>query len=705
MHRHASTGDTCAAARAALIRTAGAQVDTRTHSDGTWPRAGSPARPDPDAPSAWPDVDGYQLHGLQRATPSADVYLAYHPATRGFRELIVVQRLPDVVRAELRRAVEAAVSAAGAVGHAGIAPVAAVGLTRDGRLYVATARPAGPSLVEVRTHEGPLPVRRALALGLAIVDVVAAAHNRGVIHGRLTPDSVVVVPQQPGQPERVVVLGFGTAAAQDSTLVLGGTSGERSPFVSPERTASGQPSLRDDVFGLGSVLMSMFLGGPPSLVRAPVGDAGQAEPHGMPQSEPGQIIQVLRRARSADPGHRYATAAALGAALRAINDALAARPIVVPPSVARPIAAPPSVVRPIAAPPIAAPPIIAERLITAPITERPPAERLLALQGPPVFPVAVPPREEGTSPRLRRRARRGALAAAGVVGAVATGWAARAWQRHTVPAFPLPPAEVTRKPEHVAPPRPAPSPTMAAAPTAAAPTAAAPTAAVLPARPEPAGRGQETAPSTARPAAARTTAPRSQPGEPSGARLAAHAPGASARDAARLARRPASPVGPVVAAAGATAGTNGRSTERPAAIAPGAATASATGDVVAASPAAEDAGAANRAAASTAAGIRAAVAEYANAIEARDLASLGRVYPDMTAQQRRAWATFFGSVADLRARLEVEDITTAGATAQVRVRGTYEYQNLRPHRAERSPVRFTATLARDASGWRVRTVE
>ncbi len=104
-------------------------------------------------------------------------------------------------------------------------------------------------------------------------------------------------------------------------------------------------------------------------------------------------------------------------------------------------------------------------------------------------------------------------------------------------------------------------------------------------------------------------------------------------------------------------------------------------------------------------GVRAAVAEYGGAIESRDLARLERVYPGMTEAQRRAWAAFFGSATDLRARLVVDEVTVTGATALARVRGTYEYENARPRRAERAAVSFTATLAREGEAWRVRAVE
>ena len=77
----------------------------------------------------------------------------------------------------------------------------------------------------------------------------------------------------------------------------------------------------------------------------------------------------------------------------------------------------------------------------------------------------------------------------------------------------------------------------------------------------------------------------------------------------------------------------------------------------------------------------------------------------MTDQQRRGWQAFFNSVNDLRAPITVEQINVSGTTAQVHVRAAYEYENLRPHRAERSVVNYKLTLAREGAGWKIRAVE
>jgi serine/threonine-protein kinase len=105
------------------------------------------------------------------------------------------------------------------------------------------------------------------------------------------------------------------------------------------------------------------------------------------------------------------------------------------------------------------------------------------------------------------------------------------------------------------------------------------------------------------------------------------------------------------------------------------------------------------------AGVDAVLAEYARAIEARDLVALRRAYPGMTADQQRGWRTFFASVRDVRTRLAVAGVRGVGDHVVADVRGSYEFQNRSPNRAERAPVRFRATVTRSAEGWRLRAVE
>ena len=98
------------------------------------------------------------------------------------------------------------------------------------------------------------------------------------------------------------------------------------------------------------------------------------------------------------------------------------------------------------------------------------------------------------------------------------------------------------------------------------------------------------------------------------------------------------------------------------------------------------------------------VADYAQALESRDLDQVRRVYPGLTAAQQQGWRDFFESVRGLKARLAITALTIAGDTADVSVGGAYEYENVTTGRSERRPVTFRAILVADAAGWRLRVV-
>jgi eukaryotic-like serine/threonine-protein kinase len=97
--------------------------------------------------------------------------------------------------------------------------------------------------------------------------------------------------------------------------------------------------------------------------------------------------------------------------------------------------------------------------------------------------------------------------------------------------------------------------------------------------------------------------------------------------------------------------------------------------------------------------IAAAVADYARAIEARDIAALRRVYPGMTPSQQSAFEDFFRSVRTLRAGFTTSNLQVDGNTAEARLSGTYDFVT-GTGQTEHQPLTLQATLKREASGWR-----
>jgi len=102
--------------------------------------------------------------------------------------------------------------------------------------------------------------------------------------------------------------------------------------------------------------------------------------------------------------------------------------------------------------------------------------------------------------------------------------------------------------------------------------------------------------------------------------------------------------------------------------------------------------------------IQKVIADYAVALESRDIGQLRHAYPGLTATQQGSWQTFFDRVRNLKANLSVASLSVADASAEATVSGVYEYDNASTGRAERRPVAFHATLARDANGWRITAI-
>jgi len=104
--------------------------------------------------------------------------------------------------------------------------------------------------------------------------------------------------------------------------------------------------------------------------------------------------------------------------------------------------------------------------------------------------------------------------------------------------------------------------------------------------------------------------------------------------------------------------------------------------------------------------IQRVIADYATALESREIEQVRHTYPGMTAAQQGSWQTFFDRVRNLKATLGIASLTVAagGGSADATVSGVYEYDNASTGRAERRPVTFRATLARDANGWRITAI-
>jgi len=106
------------------------------------------------------------------------------------------------------------------------------------------------------------------------------------------------------------------------------------------------------------------------------------------------------------------------------------------------------------------------------------------------------------------------------------------------------------------------------------------------------------------------------------------------------------------------------------------------------------------ASAPTTADIAPAVEAFARAIESRDMGTLRRDYPGLTAGQQRNFEDFFQGIRSINVTFRVANVEGSGGSADARLEGSYAFVTTAGI-TERKPVSFAVTLRHDGKGWRL----
>jgi serine/threonine protein kinase len=203
---------------------------------------------------------------------------------------------------------------------------------QDDGCYLAYEFAAGPSLRDEMSG-GALEVPHALHLAAHIADALAEGHAKGVVHGDLRPDTIVVTPKG-----SVKVLSFGmtswtaggvarakAATAPDS---LDRDEAHVAAYLSPEQAVGAAVDARSDLFALGVILHEM-LTGRPAFASATGGATimkvvGQSPPRAsvlnprLPRAADTIVTKLLAK----DLEVRYQSARAVAADLRRLSSEL-----------------------------------------------------------------------------------------------------------------------------------------------------------------------------------------------------------------------------------------------------------------------------------------------------------------------------------------------------------------------------------------------
>jgi serine/threonine protein kinase len=220
---------------------------------------------------------------------------------------------------------------ASALNHPNIVTIYEIGRI-DATSYIAMELVSGRTLRDLIV-EGPLPIRRLLALAAQIADGLARAHDAGIVHRDLKPENAMVTREGIAK-----ILDFGlaklVAAAGSDTSQLATVASPTQPglvlgtvgYMSPEQ-ASGKPvDFRSDQFSFGALLYEMATARRPfsrnttaETLAAVIRD--EPEPlHTLVPQLPVAFRWVIERCLAKDPEERYASTRDLARDLAHLRD-------------------------------------------------------------------------------------------------------------------------------------------------------------------------------------------------------------------------------------------------------------------------------------------------------------------------------------------------------------------------------------------------
>ena len=208
--------------------------------------------------------------------------------------------------------------------HPGVPKIFAVADMPDGTVAIAMELLYGETVAQrAKRTGGYLPPQEVLAIVDRILDVIEAAHPRGIIHRDIKPDNVFLTTDG-----SLKLLDFGVASAREQDgekLTHAGYALGTPAFMSPEQAQGRWDDVdgRTDLWAIGATMWALLVGEPPHAAETPIQELVSAATVTVPPIEtrvPGlrpAIRALVDRALERDADKRYADATEMRAAVRA----------------------------------------------------------------------------------------------------------------------------------------------------------------------------------------------------------------------------------------------------------------------------------------------------------------------------------------------------------------------------------------------------
>jgi eukaryotic-like serine/threonine-protein kinase len=216
------------------------------------------------------------------------------------------------------------------VGHDGVVSVLDDDATDNGIVYLVMDLLEGSTLESYRQERGgTLPVGEVLAVADAILDVLIAAHARGIVHRDIKPANVFLTTKG-----TLKLLDFGIASLREGSTVANATQSGvvlgTPGFIAPEQARGrwNEIDARTDLWGLGATMFRLLTG---RLVHdgetsneSVIAAATQSVPSlaSLDASLPPGLVSTVDRAMMIHPRARWQSALEMKAAVHAERNRL-----------------------------------------------------------------------------------------------------------------------------------------------------------------------------------------------------------------------------------------------------------------------------------------------------------------------------------------------------------------------------------------------
>jgi eukaryotic-like serine/threonine-protein kinase len=189
----------------------------------------------------------------------------------------------------------------------------------DDTYYMVMEYVSGSDLRDLLVRRAEIEHGVVLEIMAEVCDALEAAHSVGLVHRDIKPENILIA-----RDGKVKVADFGIAIVADADRTTSRTILGTLRYLSPEQAQGNEATRHSDIWAAGAVLSELLTGRPP-----PHGSGAEAlhlrarqtptRPSDYDPTIPPEIDDIVMRACALQPEDRFANAAEMGEAIRAVN--------------------------------------------------------------------------------------------------------------------------------------------------------------------------------------------------------------------------------------------------------------------------------------------------------------------------------------------------------------------------------------------------